>query len=70
MNGCPYISRIMFGWAKLSKSKYLSSDKLDFLYTGEPNKDASLNFGLNYSELSAIRHETGLSYVYMFTGVE
>ena len=55
---------------KLSKSKYLSTDKLDFLYTGEPNKDASLNFGLNYSELSAIRHETGLSYVFMFTGVE
>ncbi len=34
---------------KLSKSKYLSTDKLDFLYTGEPNKDASLNYGLNYS---------------------
>lgn len=55
---------------RLSMSKYLSTDKLDFLYTGEPNKDASLNFGLNYSELSAIRYETGLSYVFMFTGVE
>ena len=60
------------GWGKrkLSACKYLSTAKLDFLYTGKENKDASLNFGLNYSELSAIRYETGISYVYMFTGVK
>ncbi len=42
---------------------------MEFLYTGKENKDAAMNFGLNYSELSAIRYETGISYVYMFTGV-
>ena len=59
------------GWdrEKLSACKYLSTPKMEFLYTGKKNKDAAMNFGLNYSELSAIRYETGISYVYMFTGV-
>jgi len=59
-----------FGKKKLTESKYLPTGKLNFLYTGEPDKDAAQNFGLNYSELSAIRHETGISYVYIFTGVK
>ena len=60
------------GWGKkkLSGNKYIPTGKLKFLYTGDPDKDANVNFGLNYSELSAIRYETGISYVYMFTGVK
>ena len=48
----------------------IGTAKLDFLYTGDENNDSVLNFGLNYSDLSAIRHETGLSYWDMLTGAE
>ncbi len=58
------------GAFELSLYKQLSQEKLNFLYTGTKNKDDSLNYGLNYSDLSIIRHRTRLSYLYMFTGKE
>lgn len=58
------------GAFELSQYKQLSQEKLNFLYTGTKNRDDSLNYGLNYSDLSLIRHRTGLSYIYMFTGKE
>lgn len=48
----------------------LSTDKLNFLYTGKENLDPTLNFGLNFSDLNVIYDITGLSYQYMFTGIE
>ena len=55
---------------KVSAMPFLSTPKLDFLYTGKENKDVTFNYGLNYSDLSSIRHETGLSYWVLFTGNE
>ena len=59
-----------YDFKKLSAMNYLSTAKLEYLYTGKENKDITLNYGLNYSDLSAIRHETGISYWFMFTGIE
>lgn len=53
---------------KLAEDCYLDNAKLHFLFSGIPNKDKTKNYGLNYSDLSAIRHISGLSYRYMFTG--
>ena len=55
---------------KLLADLHLHSAKLRFLYTGVENKDKTINYGLNYSDLSMLRQETGLSYQYMFTGIE
>ena len=54
----------------LADTHKLDNDKLHFLCTGEPCKDKTKNYGLNYSDLAAIRHLTGLSYSYPFSGVE
>lgn len=54
----------------LYNCKYLLSNKLNFLYTNKPCKDVLLNYGLNFTEISAIHQYTGLSYFYLFTGEE
>ena len=50
--------------------KYLLGSKLNFLYNNNPCKDVLLNYGLNFTEISAIHQYTGLSYFYLFTGEE
>jgi transcriptional regulator with XRE-family HTH domain len=72
------LSRIVLYW--LNKKGYtqevllqyseLTTAKLKFLYTNVPNKDITLNYGLNYTDLAFLREKTGLSFQYMFTGVE
>lgn len=46
----------------------LPKDKLDYLYSNNPTKNIALNFGFNYSEITAIHEFTGLSYLYLLTG--
>ncbi|MCH5199737.1 MAG: helix-turn-helix transcriptional regulator [Oscillospiraceae bacterium] len=55
---------------KLSVCEQLSTEKLNFLYTGTKQTDITMNYGLNYSDLSFLCDFTQLSYYYMFTGVE
>lgn len=55
---------------KLIDFKQLPSYKLEFLYTGVARVDPTYNYGLNFSNLSVIRRMTGISYLYMFTGIE
>lgn len=47
----------------------VSDAKLKFLNTGVPGIDPTFNYGLNFTELDVLREETGLSFLYMFTGV-
>ena len=54
----------------IAETNNLDKDKLHFLYTGKANKDKTKNYGLNYSDLAALRKITGLSYRYMFSGIE
>lgn len=44
--------------------------KMKFIYTGDKNKDNTLNYGMNFSDLTMMKKKTGLSYQYMFTGIE
>lgn len=48
----------------------LDPKKMNFIYTGEKNRDVTLNYGINFSDLTMIKKKTGLSYQYMFTGIE
>lgn len=54
---------------KLSECRQLNTGKMKFLYTGVENTDITLNYGLNFSDLSALYEFTNCSYVYMFTGI-
>jgi len=59
-----------FSIDEITKYSELSSEKMNYIYTGKNNVDKTLNYGLNYSDLSFLREKTGLSYQYMFTGIE
>ena len=59
-----------FTQEKLSACPQLSTAKLEFLYSGKEKNDITMNYGLNYSDLSVLHRFTGESYQYMFTGVE
>lgn len=45
-------------------------EKLDFLYSNIPSKNPAMNFGFNFTELTAIHNTTKMSYYYLFTGEE
>lgn len=64
------LERKRHGSEELLQNPHIDQKKLQFLYTGIENRDKTVNYGLNYSDLSMLRRETGLSYEYMFTGVE
>jgi hypothetical protein len=72
------LSRIVLYWLNkkgytqevLLQSKELDAGKLKFLYTNVLNKDITLNYGLNFTDLAVLREKTGLNYQYMFTGIE
>lgn len=57
-----------FNAEKLSEltAKSIDQHKFKFILTGETNKDQSLNYGLNYSDLCCIKTLTGLEYTDMF----
>lgn len=65
-----HLGRKGFTEKDIAKTNNLDNDKLHFLYSGKVNKDKTKNYGLNYSDLAALRKMTGLSYQYMFSGVE
>ena len=46
----------------------LLKEKLDFLYSNEPSKNPAMNFGFNFTEITAIHNATKMSYYYLFTG--
>ena len=58
------------GWTveKLKSIKELNSAKINFLYSGNPNLDPTLNYGFNYTEFTIISEYTKLSYQYLLTG--
>lgn len=60
-----------FNAEKLSEltAKSIDQHKLKFILIGEKNKDQSLNYGLNYSDLCCIKTLTGLEYTDMFKKV-
>lgn len=58
------------GWTieKLKSIKELNSAKINFIYSGNSNFDPTLNYGLNYTELTVISEYSKLSYQYLLTG--
>lgn len=57
-----------FGTEKLSTFTGVDQKKLHFILTGEENRDSSLNYGLNFSDLVYLKNVTGLDYPYLFSG--
>lgn len=57
-----------FGKEKLSTFTGVDQKKLHFILTGEVNRDSSLNYGLNFSDLVYLKNVTGLDYPYLFSG--
>lgn len=55
---------------KLSAIRELSTAKLKFLMNNKEDADPTVNYGFNFSDITALVHHTGLSYIYLFTGVE
>ena len=53
---------------KVLRAKELSQQKTDYLFEGVKPRSNMLAFGFFYTELSAIRNLTGMSYQEMFTG--
>lgn len=58
------------GKTDLYSCNIISKDKLDFLYTNKPSSNIAMNFGFNYTEITAIQDYTKMSYHYLFTGKE
>lgn len=65
-----HLAKKGFTEQELYSIKELLTEKLKFLYTGKANIDPTVNFGLNFSDLVTLYEVTGLSYRYMFTGLE
>lgn len=57
-----------FGSEMLTTLNGIDQRKLNFILTGAENKDSSLNYGLNYSDLVYLKGITGVGYVEMFAG--
>lgn len=59
-----------FGTEKLTAHAGVDQKKLHFIITGEENRDSSLNYGFNFSDLVYLKSMTGLDYPCMFAGAE
>ena len=59
-----------FGTEKLTALAGIDQKKLHFIITGEENRDSSLNYGFNFSDLVYLKSMTGRSYPCMFAGAE
>ena len=57
-----------FGAEKLSEFTGIDQKKLHFITTGEENKDSSLNYGFNFSDLVYLKSVTGSDYSCLFVG--
>ena len=55
-----------FNADKLKSLKGIDQNKLNFILTGKENKDSTLNFGLNFSDLVYLKSVTGIEYSQMF----
>ena len=53
---------------KLSEFTGIDQKKLHFITTGEENKDSSLNYGFNFSDLVYLKSVTGSDYSCLFVG--
>jgi transcriptional regulator with XRE-family HTH domain len=63
-----HLSQKGFGAEQLATFTGIDQKKLHFILTGEENRDSSLNYGLNYSDLVYLKKMTGMEYVEMFSG--
>ena len=59
-----------FGTEKLTALAGIDQKKLNFILTGEENRDSSLNYGFNFSDLVYLKSMTGLDYPCMFARAE
>lgn len=59
-----------FGTEKLTALAGIDQKKLHFIITGEENRDSSLNYGFNFSDLVYLKSMTDLGYPCMFAGAE
>ena len=57
-----------FNADKLKSLKGIDQNKLNFILTGKENKDSTLNFGLNFTDLVYLKSVTGIEYPQMFWG--
>jgi len=57
-----------YGTEKLSIFTGIDQNKLNFILTGEENRDTSLNYGFNFSDLVYLKSVTGLDYPCLFSG--
>ena len=58
-----------FGTEKLTILSGIDQKKLHFILTGEENRDSSLNYGFNFSDLVYLKSVTGIDYPYLFAGM-
>ncbi len=56
------------GDTNLYNCDVLLKEKLDYLYSNEPSKNPAMNFGFNFTEITAIHNATKMSYLYLFAG--
>lgn len=54
---------------KLTILSDIEQKKLHFILTGEENRDSSLNYGFNFSDLVYLKSVTGIDYPYWFAGM-
>ncbi len=54
----------------LYKCKALAKDKLDFLYSNKASGNNIMDYGFNFTEIAAIKEFTGLSYIYLLSGLK
>jgi hypothetical protein len=54
----------------LYNCKTLVKEKLDFLYTNKVSGNNIMDYGFNFTEIAAIKEYTGLSYIYLLSGLE
>lgn len=57
-----------FGTEKLTVLAGIDQKKLHFILTGEENRDSSLNYGFNFSDLVYLKSVTGIDYACLFVG--
>ena len=68
-----WLSNKEIGINELKNAPYraVSNEKLDFLYgSNSIIIDSTVRYGFNFTEIDAIREASGLTFLYLFTGIE
>ncbi|MCD7740699.1 MAG: helix-turn-helix domain-containing protein [Ruminococcus sp.] len=67
-----HLEQINITQKDLVDSQRFQSQKLDYLYTGQKNKDKTCNYGLNFSDISAVVEYFDISgdFQFLFTGLD